>query len=202
MDHVRRVSLCPGRQAGLSEGGSEPSSPKWPRDTAHLPRPPCSGSPGSRAHAWRPRPPNCCRCGGSPALSPGTWRGEAALGWWGPQEGAVSPSWRCQVPPTGCSPQRGPWGFPLRLPQPHELSTGLGPGSWGSARQAGLGSFGGTCAAHMFGGPPCARSGGLGSQHSASCWALRPVLTPRPLTLLEGAGRLATPTLTRAAADY
>ena len=32
MDHVHRGPLCPGRQAGLSEGGqSEPSSPEGPR---------------------------------------------------------------------------------------------------------------------------------------------------------------------------
>lgn len=76
---------------------------------------------------------------GAPPSPAGTCREGAALGWWGPREGVGPPSRLCQVPPTGCSPQRGPRGFPLRhpspmpgVPSPAELGSGLGPSSCGS----------------------------------------------------------------------
>lgn len=76
---------------------------------------------------------------GAPPSPAGTCREGAKLGWWGPREGVGPPSRLCQVPPTGCSPQRGLRGFPLRhpspmpgVPSPAELGSGLGPSSCGS----------------------------------------------------------------------
>lgn len=85
--------------------------------------------PGRQADPWQragseqapaPTASHPWRMGQAAPPSPaGTCREGAALGWWGPREGVVPLSRLCQVPPTGCSPQRGPRGFPLRHPQPY-----------------------------------------------------------------------------------
>ena len=200
------IPLCTGRQGGLPERGSEPSSPVWPPATAPLPWPQCPqlcsgdghsclgaqgpgggggargrrgrGVPGRQVGTWHEAGtgahalPTAGDGAGSPTLSAGTWREEAALGWWGPREGAVSPSWLCQEAPTGCSPQRSPWGLSLCLPQPHagvpspaELSSGLSPASCDSARKAQApwpSGNGRTCCNHTFGGSPVPAGWGLG----------------------------------------
>lgn len=57
----------------------------------------------------------------------------------GPQGGAGPSSRLCQVPPTGCSPQRGPWGLSPATPAPCQAcqalqssGSGLVPSSCGS----------------------------------------------------------------------
>lgn len=183
-----RLSLCPGGgRQGYRRGDLNPAPPKWPRDTAHLPRPPRSGSPGSRAHAWRPRPPNCCRCGGSPALSPAP--GEGSRSWVvGPSWRAVSPSWRCQVPPTGCSHRKGaPGGFPCASPSPTSSALAWVPAAGAPLGRQSLGSFGGTCAAHMFWRPrPVPATAGAWGHSTALLAEHCAPSSLRPLTLLEG----------------
>lgn len=99
-----------------------------------------------RAGRWAPgtnqararRPPHRLM-GGQPRLPTGTWREAPHLGGGAPGRGGAT--FRpCQVPPTGCSPQRGPRGlFPAPPPAPRQAfqapqssRSGLGPGSCGS----------------------------------------------------------------------
>ena len=93
-----------------------------------------------------------------------------------------------------------PGGFPCASPSPTSSELAWVPAAGAPlSRQAQAPWEGPAVRTHLEARPvPAAGAWG----HSASCRALRPVLTPRPLTLLEGAGRLATPTLTHAAADY
>ena len=154
----------------------------------------------TRAHARRPRPPNRGGCGGSPALSPGTWRGEAALGWWALGRGRSHPPGAARCHPQAAHRKGAPGGFPCASPSPTSSELAWVPAAGAPlSRQAQAPWEGPAVRTHLEARPvPAAGAWG----HSASCRALRPVLTPRPLTLLEGAGRLATPTLTHAAADY
>lgn len=75
----------------------------------------------------------------------------------GPQGGAGTSSWLCQVPPTGCSPQRGPWGSPRRHPQPHAPRSKpcrALPLAWAPAAVAPWLSGTSRTRVHTFGGPP------------------------------------------------
>ena len=70
------------------------------------------------AHARRPRPPNRGGCGGSPALSPGAWRGEAALGWWALGRGRSHPPGAARCHPQAAHRKGAPGGFPCASPSP------------------------------------------------------------------------------------
>lgn len=119
MDHVHQGPLCPGRQAGLSEGGDLNPAPP----SGH--GPPCSGSPGSRgrgcqAAEWAPGP--------RPSQPRRVWRqlrplapgeGKTLLGG-GPLRGGGGPTLLGLPGATHRLPTaKGPWGFPCAPPQPH-----------------------------------------------------------------------------------
>lgn len=160
------IPLCTGRQGGLPERGSEPSSPMWPLATAQVPWPQypqlcrgdghsCIGAqgPGGRggwegdgqcqAGRWAPGMkqalapvPSQLQGTGQAVppcpLAPGGRKlhlGGAALG-----RGRCHPP--CQVPPTGCSPQRSPWGLsPVPPPAPHRRSKPCRAQLWPPSRQ-------------------------------------------------------------------
>ena len=146
-DHLHCPSLYTGRKQGLtdmvadgdldlnpSSSVCKPCGRRWPCNAAApwgcslLPPEPgvlgVRGQAGKRTPGTKqapvPTPSRLQRTGRAAPPSPaGTCREGAALGWWGPREGAVPPSRLCQLPPTACSPQRGPGGFPLHHPQPY-----------------------------------------------------------------------------------
>lgn len=114
--HPGLPQLCPGDAHSRLQARSlrgEGQAGKW--------------APGTALDGWAVPPPQ---------LAPG---GRSCTWVVGPQGGAGPPSRLCQVPPTGCSPQRGPWGLSPATPAPCQAcqalqssGSGLVPSSCGS----------------------------------------------------------------------
>lgn len=143
------ASLTPSgdREVSIEEAGSEPSSsrqtcsrrrphsflrPRLSRGVlaaAHSPEPPGQGQGQAGVGTW-----HRARWAGSPPSPAGTWREELHLGGGAPGRGGL-PSQPRQVPPTGCSPQRGPWGSSLRHPSPCRRSQPCRAPAWPGSQQ-------------------------------------------------------------------
>lgn len=162
----------PGKPAAAGDGAAAQGlgGLGWAMGCSQLPH-----SPELRARARQEWAPGPTLDGRAAPLSPaGTWREELHLGGGAPGRGGP-PSQPCQVPPTGCSPQRGPGElFPAPpqllpgVPSPAELWPGPGPSSCG----AWLSGTGKTRCAHTFQGPPVPSGCGLRAKaplHARRC---------------------------------